>query len=96
MGNIQIMALCAIFGGVCALYVSVVGFTVSAIAVIGVLIVFSRLAGGVYHAWAMVGAFVTLQAGYFICLVGLAVFGRMRKTVKQAKSTKTDFHIDHD
>ncbi len=43
------------------------------------------------------GAFVAMQVGYFLCLVGTAVVGHLRGlSPKDARRTERDLHIHHE
>lgn len=75
----ETLALFGVFGAVCAFYVSVVGFALTAVVIIGAL----GLAGaaGFHHfgVWLLLGSFVILQVGYVAGVIGIAVAGHIRR-----------------
>lgn len=78
MGTIGIGVLLTAFGAVCAFYVSVIGFALSAVAVVVLLALLNLLMGGRFSAGAFVGGLVVLEVGYFIGIVACALIGHMR------------------
>lgn len=100
MGTITVWALFALFGGVCARYVSVIGFTLTALGIIALLAVMSALTGGdTFGVGALVGGFVALQVGYFAGLVTLVLVRHaMRLLFKKdlRRVEKSGLHINHD
>lgn len=98
MGTVGTWALFAVFGGVCALYVSVVGFVLSALAIVLLLGLVSLLFGGVFTVWTLVIAFVALQVGYFVGLIGSTLFRHVsRLSAKDPREVEEgDLTIKHD
>ena len=73
--DILLLFVCILLGIVCALYVSVIGFSIMAL---GFVIVLGFIIPGHYTSmrfWMQFGAFVCMQLGYFmgILLTALAV-----------------------
>ncbi|SFK33205.1 hypothetical protein [Methylorubrum salsuginis] len=100
MGSITIWALFALFGGICARYVSVIGFALTAVGIIALLAVTNALTeGGPFGAGRLVGGFVALQVGYFTGLVVLALTRHVARLVSKKdlrQVEKGDLHIHHD
>ncbi|MEG9502550.1 MAG: hypothetical protein MIN69_11935 [Methylorubrum extorquens] len=99
MGTITIWALFALFGGVCARYVSVIGFFLTALANVAFLVLMSVLTGsGTFGAGVLAGAFVAMQVGYFAGLVALALVRHVVRLSRKdpRRVEKGDLHIKHD
>jgi hypothetical protein len=97
MGTIGIWALFVAFGAISALYVTVVGFAVSSVALVGLLGLFAALLGGGVTGWLLWGSLVALQVGYAACLVASAMIGQTwRAPVKDPPPLKGDLHVNHD
>jgi hypothetical protein len=97
LANIEVLALCALFGGVCAFYVSAVGFVLSALVTVLILAGLNWFAGGVASGWTLAGAFVTLQVGYFLGIVGTAVASSLTSAIAKGNAEPgADLHVDHE
>ena len=101
LANIEVLALCALFGGVCAFYVSAVGFVLSALVTVLILAGLNwfagGIAGGVASGWTLAGAFVTLQVGYFLGIVGTAVASSLTSAIAKGNAEPgADLHVDHE
>lgn len=79
MSLAETLALFGVFGALCAFYVSVVGFALTALVIIGALALAS--AAGLHHfgAWLLLGSFVILQVGYVAGVIGIATARHMRR-----------------
>jgi hypothetical protein len=96
MGTIGIGALLAAFGVVCAFYVSVVGFALSAVAVVVLLTLLNLCVGGRFSAGLFVGGLVVMEVGYFVGIVACALIGHARPLpAKEARSLEGDL-LKHD
>ncbi len=92
-----VLGLFALFGLVCGVYVSVVGFAVTAVAIVAVLGLVAAFVGGPFGGWMPAGAFVAMQVGYFLCLVGTAVIGHVRRqSTRDSRRTERNLHIHHE
>ncbi|MFJ7438102.1 hypothetical protein ACIQW5_10645 [Methylorubrum thiocyanatum] len=100
MGTITMWAVFALFGGVCARYVSVIGFTLTAIGIVALLALTGALTGSEsFSAGMLLGGFVALQVGYFCGLVGLVLIrhtARLLFKKDMRRVEKADLHIHHD
>lgn len=97
LDNIQILALCVAFGGVCAFYVTAVGFILSALVMILILAGLTWIVGMPSGVWTLAGAFVALQVGYFLGIVGTALAGSVSSTVtKESGEPETGLKTDRD
>lgn len=99
MGTITIWALFALFGGVCARYVSVIGFVLTALGIVAFLVVLNALTGSGFGAGMFAGAFVALQVGYFTGLIAIVLLRHaarllFKKDLRRVE--KGDLHIKHD
>lgn len=61
METTGVLGLFGLFGIVCGFYVSVVGFAVTAVAIVSVLGVMALFVGGPMGGWMPAGAFVAMQ-----------------------------------
>jgi hypothetical protein len=97
MATIGIWALFAVFGAVSALYVTVVGFALSAVAAVALLGLFSAVAGAGLGVWTLGGSLIALQVGYVACIVAMAAIGHgSRLPRKNPRRLEGDLHIKHD
>ncbi|MCJ2010942.1 hypothetical protein [Methylobacterium sp. J-076] len=97
MGTTEILGLFAALGIVCGFYVTVVGFALTALAIVLVLAVAGAFVGGLFGGWMMVGAFVAMQVGYVACVAGSALVGHVRRlSQKDPRRAETDLHINHE
>lgn len=97
METTGVLGLFGLFGIVCGYYVSVVGFAVTAVAIVTVLGVLAHFVGGPMGGWMPAWAFVALQVGYFLCVVGTALIGHVRRlSPKGPRGTARDLHINHE
>lgn len=100
MGSITIWALFALFGGICARYVSVIGFALTAVGIIALLAVTSAMTGGnTFGTGMLIGGFVALQVGYFAGLIALALTRHVARLLFKKdlrRVEKGDLHIHHD
>lgn len=97
MAHMQILALCVVFGGVCALYVTAVGFILSALVTVLILAGLNGFGEGLAGGWMLVGAFLALQGGYFLGIVGSALVSSVSSAIaRRAREPRADLHIDHE
>jgi hypothetical protein len=99
MGTITIWALFALFGGVCARYVSAIGFVLTALGSVALLALMGAVTGSGTVGWATLGyAFVAIQVGYFAGLVGFALVRHVARLSRKdpRRVEKGDLHIKHD
>lgn len=97
MATTGVLGLFGLFGIVCGFYVSVVGFALTALAIVTVIGVLSHFLGGPLGGWMPVAAFVALQVGYFLSVVGTALVGHVRRlSPKDPRRTARDLHINHE
>ncbi|KQQ26418.1 hypothetical protein ASF53_21025 [Methylobacterium sp. Leaf123] len=100
MGTITIWALFALFGGVCARYVSVIGFVLTALGIVAFLALMNALTGSdTFGAGVLAGGFVALQVGYFVGLLALVLARHLARLLfkKDLRPVeKGDLHIKHD
>ncbi|MGC5781681.1 hypothetical protein [Methylobacterium sp. NFXW15] len=96
METTGVLALFGVFGVVCGLYVSVVGFAVTALAFALLLTLVAYLIGGLLGGWMPALAFLAMQVGYFLCLVGTALAIHVRGLPKDARRTTRRLHINHE
>lgn len=97
METTGVLGLFALFGLVCGVYVSVVGFAVTAVAIASVLGLVAVFIGGPLGGWMPAAAFVAMQVGYFLCLVGTALIDHVRRlSTRDPRRTERDLHIHHE
>lgn len=72
MATLGWLAVNAAFGALCAAYVSVVGFAVSATLIIVAGLLFCMLFGAPVSPQGLLLSYVALQGGYFAALLALA------------------------
>ena len=92
-----ICALFALFGGICGVYVSVVGFAVTAAAIVLLLGSINSLIHGPFHLPVLLLAFVVLQVGYFASAVGgQLILNGLRGRTRAAKGTEPELRVKRD
>lgn len=98
MSTIEILALFVVFGAICARYVSVVGFALTAILIAAVVAVIPLLFDAGVSVRMLIGTFIALQVGYFVGLVAAALFRHFSrlyaKDPRQVEDGK--LHVHHD
>lgn len=97
METMGVLTLFGLFGIVCGVYVSVVGFAVTALAIVAVIGIAAHFVGGPMGGWMPALAFVALQVGYVLCVVGTALIAHVRRlSLKDPRRTARDLHINHE
>lgn len=97
MTLVETLALFTVFGVICAHYVSVVGFGVTALVIVVLLGLLGAV--GVHHfgSGVLAGAFVCMQVGYFIGIVGTALVRHVRRlSAKDARPIEGRPHINQE
>lgn len=97
METTGVLALFGVFGVVCGLYVSIVGFAVTALVFALLLTLVAYVVGGLLGGWMPALAFLAMQVGYVLCLVGTALAIHVRGLPKDdARRTTRRLHINHE
>ena len=97
METTGVLGLFALFGLVCGVYVSVVGFAVTAVAILVLLALVAVFVGGPLGGWMPAAAFVAMQVGYFLCLAGTALLAYVRRlSAPDPRRAERDLHIHHE
>lgn len=79
MTTLETLALFTVFGGVCACYVSVVGFALTAMVIVVLLGLLGAVGGHHFGYGLLAGAFVCMQVGYVAGIVGTALTRHVRR-----------------
>lgn len=79
MTTFETLALFTVFGGICACYVSVVGFALAALLIVVLLGLLGAVGGHHFGYGVLAVAFVCMQVGYVSGIVGTALTRHVRR-----------------
>lgn len=98
MSSVAILWLFAVFGGICGLYVSLIGFAITSIGICLLVGLVSTFAGGPFTPLLLLGAFIAQQVGYSLAVVGRGIalhVWRLRMHPRE-NAAKAELHADRD
>lgn len=97
MTTFETLTLFAAFGAICAYYVTVVGFGLTAVAVVLALGLLGAVGGHQFGLGLLAGAFVTMQVGYVGGIMILALARHVRRlSTKDTRRIEGEPHINQE